>query len=124
MDYREAMHVKTQAEADAWLAAAVSYYCSLPLGKICFRNAEPVLLPSEVVEPNPKETIVRLKQGLAYYAGYFSDETRERVERLFQCEHPIFGKFAVHGRPQDPIKIALEQGVSGMLGRREERENE
>lgn len=31
------------------------------------------------------------RQNLGYYAGYYDDETRARVERLFHCSHPIFG---------------------------------
>jgi hypothetical protein len=27
----------------------------------------------------------------AFFAGYYDSETRERVERLFKCQHPIFG---------------------------------
>lgn len=34
------------------------------------------------------------KINLGYYAGYYSDETRERVKNLFNCCHPIFGKVA------------------------------
>lgn len=26
--------------------------------------------------------------NLGYFAGYFDNETRERVERLFKCSHP------------------------------------
>lgn len=33
-----------------------------------------------------------VKQNLGYYAGYYSNETRLRVEELFQCSHPVFGK--------------------------------
>lgn len=29
--------------------------------------------------------------NLGYFAGYYDQETRERVERLFNCQHPIFG---------------------------------
>lgn len=29
--------------------------------------------------------------NLGYFAGYYSDETRERVERLFCCSHPVYG---------------------------------
>jgi len=32
------------------------------------------------------------KQNLGYYAGYYSTETRVRVEKLFVCAHPIFGE--------------------------------
>jgi hypothetical protein len=31
------------------------------------------------------------RSNLGYYAGYYSAGTRERVERLFLCQHPIFG---------------------------------
>lgn len=34
------------------------------------------------------------RKNLGYYAGYGSDETRERVERLFRCAHPVFGAIA------------------------------
>lgn len=34
-----------------------------------------------------------VNQNLGYYAGYYSDETRKRVEELFECSHPVFGKF-------------------------------
>lgn len=31
------------------------------------------------------------RANLGYFAGYFDDATRARVEKLFQCAHPIFG---------------------------------
>lgn len=31
------------------------------------------------------------KINLGYYAGYYNEETRKRVERLFNCSHPVFG---------------------------------
>jgi len=34
------------------------------------------------------------RENLGYYAGYFDDETRRRVEELFGCAHPMFGKIA------------------------------
>lgn len=39
------------------------------------------------------------KQNLGYYAGYYDNETRARVERLFACEHPIFGSIEANGAP-------------------------
>lgn len=39
------------------------------------------------------------RQNLGYYAGYYNNETRERVERLFGCAHPIFGAIAEDGPP-------------------------
>lgn len=32
--------------------------------------------------------------NLGYYAGYYDHETRCRVERLYDAEHPIFGHTA------------------------------
>ena len=37
------------------------------------------------------EAVVIEKQNLGYFAGYYDQETRARVERLFSCVHPIFG---------------------------------
>ena len=32
------------------------------------------------------------KANLGYFAGYYDNETRVRVEKLFCCAHPVFGK--------------------------------
>lgn len=37
--------------------------------------------------------------NLGYFAGYYSDETRRRVERLFNCSHPVFGSIKDNGTP-------------------------
>ena len=37
------------------------------------------------------------KANLGYYAGYYDTATRERVERLFACAHPIYGSVATNG---------------------------
>jgi hypothetical protein len=46
--------------------------------------------------------------NLGYYAGYYSDETRERVERIFHTRHPIFGAYQDTGiiTPE----VAFEKG--------------
>jgi hypothetical protein len=31
------------------------------------------------------------RTNLAYYSGYYNNETMQRVEKLFECSHPIFG---------------------------------
>jgi len=44
-----------------------------------------------------REEIEKIQRSnLAYLAGYYDDETRLRVERLFCCAHPIFGKVSEH----------------------------
>lgn len=37
------------------------------------------------------EAVAIERANLGYYAGYYDRETRERVERLFKCAHPVFG---------------------------------
>jgi hypothetical protein len=46
--------------------------------------------------------------NLGYYAGYGSNELRERVERLFKCSHPVFGSIKENGAPTP--KQAFELG--------------
>lgn len=36
--------------------------------------------------------------NLGYFAGYYDDETRSRIEDLFICSHPVFGNIA-DGKP-------------------------
>lgn len=78
-----AMRVETQAEADA-----------------CFEELIVEKL-KEIPDREKAEEAVRF--GLGYFAGYFSRETRLRVERLFRCEHPVLGR-AADGVP-DPDEI-------------------
>jgi len=51
------------------------------------------------------------KINLGYYAGYYGDETRKRVEQLFTCSHPIFGSIKENGTPT--VKEAFECGKGG-----------
>jgi hypothetical protein len=48
------------------------------------------------------------RQNFGYVAGYFSAATRERVERLFNCAHPYFGKVLENGVPS--TEQAIETG--------------
>lgn len=48
------------------------------------------------------------KINLGYYAGYYDNETRARVERLFNCSHPIFGSIETNGQPS--TEKALSKG--------------
>lgn len=49
--------------------------------------------------------------NLGYYAGYYDSETRERVERLFSCAHPVFGK-ASAGAPTASEALAAGKAMS------------
>ena len=72
--YGPAMEITNSEEADAYLKELVNYYVEL---------GNP---------PDRAEDIVRT--NLSWYAGYFDHETRLRVERLFDCQHPILGEAA------------------------------
>ena len=55
-----------------------------------------------------REEATRIQRSnLGYFAGYYDHETRERVERLFSCAHPIFGA-ASDGAPS--AEEAFEMG--------------
>lgn len=49
------------------------------------------------------------RANLGYWAGYYGQETRLRIERLFKCEHPVFGP-ATDPRPSPEVAFA-----AGML---------
>ncbi len=65
-------------------------------------------------QPNPEgltaESIA--KSNLGYFAGYYDNETRAQVERLFMCAHPIFGSIAQKGAPtaEEAFNLGVETG--------------
>jgi len=85
--YRSAMEMTEQADADEWFEALVER---------CMRSGN-TLEEAEAIE----------RSNLGYFAGYYTHETRLRVERLFRCAHPIFGP-ATAG-PIEP-RVAFEIG--------------
>ena len=58
------------------------------------------------------------KMNLGYYAGYYDDETRKRVEKLFNCAHPVFGPI-VNGVPtaEECIAAGQQAAVEELNGR-------
>lgn len=92
--YRPAMEITEQADADDYFARCVEH--TLTFGR--HTQAE-----AEAVE----------RSNLGYFAGYYDHETRERVERLFRCSHPIFGSIAEMGAPS--ASDALVAGVRAAL---------
>ena len=77
--YGPAMAITDQAEADEYFESCVEH--SMHHGY-------------------SREEADRVERiNLGYYAGYYSSETRERVERLFRCSHPVLGKIAENGQP-------------------------
>jgi len=91
--YGPAMEITEQSAADDYLAAIVCYLVE--------EWGRPIAEASQVA-----------KKNLGYFAGYYDAETRERVERLFQCEHPFFGSIAENGRPtpEEAFNIGVKVG--------------
>lgn len=88
-----AMIVETQDDADA-----------------CFEQLVASLRESnETLDAESAEQVCR--HAIGYHAGYYSHETRLRVERLFHCEHPILGA-AKNGvpSPEQIFQIGLKLG--------------
>jgi hypothetical protein len=75
------MIITDQAEADGYFAEIVEHLMTFPSSR----------------ERAEAERIAR--SNLGYYAGCYTDEVRERVERLFACAHPVFGSIAEKGAP-------------------------
>lgn len=71
-----------------------------------------VMFIQKTLDKEPREDNITAeeiaKTNLGYFAGYYSSETRERVERLFNCIHPIFGSIEKNGQPTP--EEALEMG--------------
>lgn len=94
--YSPAMKIQTQEEAD-------KYYDEL-------------LLHAMTHNPENKsfeEIQAMIKSNLAYFAGYYDNETRERVEQLFQCAHPVFGAIAEKGppTPEEAFQMGMDAGT-------------
>lgn len=69
--YGPAMQITDQAKADAYFEECVLH---------CMSHGS---------TREEAESIER--SNLGYYAGYYNNETRRRVERLYRCAHPVFG---------------------------------
>lgn len=93
--YGPAMEITDQAAADEYFEACVAH-----------------LMDNHGTERAEAETIERANLG--YYAGYYSPETRARVERLFRCAHPVFGSIETNGSPT-PLD-AFTAGTKAALG--------
>lgn len=76
--------IKTRAEAQQYLKDYADY--------IEWQNGNN---PEEMTKS--AEEIA--KSNIGYWTGYYNYEDRARVEDLFDCEHPIFGKFSEMGIP-------------------------
>jgi len=88
--YGPAMAIKNQADADAYFERCVEHM---------MRAGGYTRTAAEEIE----------RVNLGYYAGYHDKETRLRVETLFKCAHPVFGKIAELGEPTPEEAFKLGQ---------------
>lgn len=88
--YGPAMEITDEAEAATYFERCVEHSMH------CFGKTR-----------HEAEEIERVNLG--YYAGYYDSATRERVERLFQCAHPVFGKIERFGPPS--VQEAVSAGL-------------
>jgi hypothetical protein len=97
------MEIRDQAQADIFLQRCV---------------AEIALVGGWDVTQLDQETLATaerfVRAQVGYFAGYYDDETRARVERLFKCSHPVFGSIETNG-PASPA-AAFRAGIE--LGKR------
>jgi hypothetical protein len=94
--YGPAMEIVEQAAADAYFEALVQH-----------------MMQHGVEGPHSRAEAERItRSNLGYYAGYYSNETRARVERLFRCAHPIFGAVADYTppTPEQALEIGFRLG--------------
>jgi hypothetical protein len=84
--YMPAMAITDQDEADAYFEELVRY------GMAHGQTRE--------------EAEQTQRHNLGYFAGYYDDETRARVERLYLCAHPVFGTIAKNGAPSPGDALA------------------
>lgn len=93
--YRSAMEIQTAEEAQAYFAELVRW-CVAKWGK------------------TEEESAALMKTNLGYFAGYYDHATRQRVETLFDCEHPVFGSIAKNGAPthEEAFKKGVQIGKS------------
>jgi len=61
------------------------------------------------------EAIETVRDNLGYFAGYYSNEVRARVERLYRCAHPVFGPISTTKPPT--ADEALKLGMMASKGK-------
>lgn len=79
-----AMNITDQKDADQYLSAYIEFQ------------------KSHMTEASGKHTPEEIcKINLGYWAGYYGNDVRGRVERLFMCSHPVFGSITENGIPSN-----------------------
>jgi hypothetical protein len=99
----DAMRAQTQDQAVLHLARIVGF------------------LSTHWPDHTPEEIVTIALDNLGYWAGYAGRETRARVERLYGCEHPIFGTLAEHGEPSAELALEIGKRLCDAGGDRDKR---
>lgn len=74
MVFNAALAQETQEDAERFLRGYIEFIALFP-------DRSPGHTPEQVARIN-----------LGYMAGYYGDEVRQKIERLYNAEHPIFGR--------------------------------
>lgn len=76
---------------------------------VAFLQAELDLHPEKEHSRSAEEIA---NHNIGYYAGYYGNEVRARVEELFECEHPVFGSIKEKGpvNPSEAFWIGYHMG--------------
>jgi phage-related minor tail protein len=69
------------------------------------------------IDANEEEATKIANSNIGYFAGYSND--RDRIEKLFEVEHPIFGSVAKNGNPtiSEAFNLGVKLGKDAKQGR-------
>lgn len=98
MFFKEAMQCKDREDAAQWLHAEAEEEWA--------RTAS-YTRPGNTREIHELEAT--MKSNLAYHAGYYSWEARQRIFDLFGAAHPVFGHRQVTS--EEAFNLGLEMGT-------------
>jgi hypothetical protein len=102
-----AMKIEDQAEADQYLADYVKWL-------------EDRWSSGKEIKTTKMSAIECARHNLGYYAGYYDEETMERVNRLFMTEHPIFGT-NTNISPKEAFEKGVKMGKESKLKKKVDR---
>ena len=97
--YGPCTRIETQEEADAYFERLVERN---------MRTSDHSRKQAEEIE----------RGNIGYFSGYYDPKTMVRVQELFRCAHPIFGKATSRGVPTPAVafeageKLAREDGAT------------
>ena len=102
--YDPAMGITDQTTADAYFESCVQH-------------------AMEVGGKSREEAEKFERDNLGYWAGYYGEETRARVEELFSCAHPFFGSIKEFGSPtpEQAFSLGKQFGEITKIGRMSKR---